>query len=107
MPEVRSCVITATGWSRQAVNDLPWPHVVELMNYWTGHPPAHLVLRMIAQGLGMKFKDTAVIRANAPVDPSRLSPAERGAVAASSMARPYDTLPLEVRGRMRTRTGQV
>ena len=44
-------IATAAGYSYPAIDDMELPDAIELFNYWSEHPPVHL---MVAAYLGVK-----------------------------------------------------
>jgi hypothetical protein len=38
--------VTATGWTFEMVDALPFPKVLELFEYWADCPPEHLLLKI-------------------------------------------------------------
>jgi|GEM_PF-1640863 hypothetical protein len=43
-PQLFGHIITATGWTRSEVEALTLREANELLEYWSEHPPAHVLL---------------------------------------------------------------
>jgi hypothetical protein len=47
-------VIASTGWSWGQVGSLTLPQLAELNRYWKAHPPLHIIVQAIAEGMSGK-----------------------------------------------------
>lgn len=53
-PKLFGYVITATGWTRHEVESLTLFELNELLEYWSEHPPAHVLLGAVMQARGLR-----------------------------------------------------
>jgi hypothetical protein len=55
---MRCCIVTATGWSLEYIDNLPWRYVALQSDYWCVHPPVHLLVQNIAAAFGIRVGNT-------------------------------------------------
>jgi hypothetical protein len=44
-------VISATNWTWHTVDELTWPELMALLDYWQDFPPVHIMVQGIASGI--------------------------------------------------------
>lgn len=52
-------IITATGWTPREVEALTLREANELLEYWSEHPPAHVLLAAMLRARPLRKKDLA------------------------------------------------
>lgn len=88
-------IITATGWSLEEIDRMPWPLVTALLRYWTEFPPTHVSLRRIATFLGAVPAERKREEKRAGDDAPPLTDAE-AAFISSAKVLPFKKLPTNV-----------
>lgn len=58
-PYLYGHIITSTGWKRRDVEALTLREANELLEYWSEHPPAHVLLAGMTRARPLKKKDLA------------------------------------------------
>lgn len=78
----------------EEVDEMLWPEVTELFDYWNVCPPPGLAFKILLSGLGIKFPEVGKTPAG------KLTPADEKA-AAVGQVKTFDQLPLAVQARLK------
>ena len=60
-PPLFGHIITSTGWTRAQVEALTLREANELLEYWSEHPPAHVLLAAMMRARPLRKKDLASV----------------------------------------------
>ena len=58
-PRLFGHIITATSWTRREVESLTLREANEMLEYWSEHPPAHVLLAAMMRSRPLRKKDLA------------------------------------------------
>jgi len=58
-PHLFGYIITATGWRKREVEALTLREANELLEYWSEHPPAHVLLAAVMRARPLRKKTTS------------------------------------------------
>jgi hypothetical protein len=58
-PQLFGHIITSTGWARREVESLTLIDANELLEYWSEHPPAHVLLAAMMRARPLRKKSAS------------------------------------------------